>query len=170
MPKKKNPILRRKLTAKTMKNIAGLAHNKMVKPLNRKDKQKGVQRMRRLGQYLLRRKFRSSPEEKIFVEILFKKIKESKTKKPFEIKAELMVGYLKKAKKIERSQAIDKAITLLESITKKVEKKYVKAYRRTAMETMRKKFIAGEEHMFTPDTVYGIAEIVILALKKMKTS
>ena len=44
-----------------------------------------------------------------------------------------------------------------------------KPYKKTTDQAkLKKDHFAGEEHMFMVDTVYGVAELVIEKLKKMK--
>lgn len=168
MPAKKPkiPILKRELTANTMKYVTRLTDKKYIKPLKKSKKKEGVERSKKIGQYLLKRKFRSSPEESFAVKILYSKKKSGE-------KAEAIVNYLIKTKKLEKKVAVDKAVELLSLIKQKAQQKYITAYQETAIKIHGKgkeykKNVSGQEHIFSVDRLYMGIELVINKIKEIK--
>ncbi len=164
MPAKtpRKPILRRTLNAKDMKFINKLYSEKRIKPLSTEKKPNAVIRMRKMGDYLIKRRFRQTPEQKQVVEILYGKNKAAK-------KAELILNYFKKKRKLTTKKAINHAVRLLKTIKQKAKNEYLKPYKKTTDQAkLKNNHFAGEEHMFMIDTLYMGTELVIEKLEKMK--
>jgi len=153
-PVKKHLIFTRELDARTMTAITEKMHKKTGLGRVRKPEkiEPKMERLRKMGEYLIKRKFRSSPEEKFFVELVYKKgIK-------FSEKSRILFDYFlkdTKSKKIAKKQAL----ALADSIEKKVAT-LSEAYGESVNAIQPKELKAGAEHMFSTHPIhFGIVSI-----------
>jgi len=171
MPKRKNPVrkkgkpqnlLTKRLSAEEMTKIMLGFHKKRIEGKSATEAGTQVKRMRKMGEGLLKRKFRDTPEQSHFVKIIF-----MENLRPNE-KAELMIKYFEQKGKT-RKQAKQEAIKTLESITEK-SKKFNKNFNtavRQFTEKLAGKHIGGEEHMFSTMGFLYAAPTLITTIKEM---